>query len=122
MFATLMIAPLLMVQDPTAAMVQQNRETREVAHAELMRGDAEAALIELEAQLERYPGDPAILINLGATHTMLENYERAEFYYRAAQQAEESYELELADGRWVDSRAAATMALGSVEVLALNER
>lgn len=122
MLTSLLTASLLLVQDPTAAMVEQNREAREVAHEELMRGDAGAALVELEEQLERHPGDPAILINLGATHTLLENYERAEYYYRAAQQAEESYELELADGRWIDSRAAATMALGSVEVLAINER
>ncbi|MGB3166015.1 MAG: tetratricopeptide repeat protein [Alteraurantiacibacter sp.] len=119
MLTALMIASLVAAEDPTARMVEQNRERREVAYEELMEGDAATALVELEHQLERNPGDPAILINLGATHTMLANYVEAEAYYRAAQQAEESYELELADGRWIDSRRAATMALGSVEVLAL---
>ncbi|RJY09865.1 tetratricopeptide repeat protein [Aurantiacibacter aquimixticola] len=122
MFATLVIAPLMFSQAVTAEMVEQNRETREVAYEELIAGDAEAALPVLLAELEDEPGDPAVLINLGNAYTQLGNLERAEFYYSAALDSEIEYEVELADGSWIESRDAARLALGTVQVLALASR
>lgn len=122
MFATLTLGPLLLAQAATAVMVEQQYEQLDVAYEELAGGDPAAAVVELDAELQAHPGDPAVLINLGTAHSMLGNYERAEFYYRAAREARDSYQMELADGRWVDSRDAARLALASVELQALASR
>jgi len=122
MFATFAIAPLLLAQAANAYMVEQQYETRDVAYEQLHSGDAAAALIELEAALADHPDDPAILINLGSAHSALGNLERAEFYYNAARNSSQDYRLELANGRWMDSREAAGLALASVELRALATR
>ena len=122
MFATLTLAPLLLAQAATATMVEQQYEQLDVAYEELVSGDAAAAVAELELALEENPGDPAVLINLGTAHSLLGNYERAEFYYRAARETRVSYNLELASGRWLDSRDAARLALASVQLEALAAR
>ncbi len=122
MFATLVLAPLMAGQAVTAEMVEQQYETREVAFEQLIEGDAAAAVTRLEAELEANPGDPAILINLGSAHAQLGNYEQAEAYYQAARDSDEEYQLELANGRWLDSRDAARLALASVEFEALASR
>ncbi|MBH5321766.1 tetratricopeptide repeat protein [Aurantiacibacter sediminis] len=109
-------------QAVTAEMVEQQYETREVAFEQLIEGDAAAAVTRLEAELEANPGDPAILINLGSAHAQLGNYEQAEAYYQAARDSDEEYQLELANGRWLDSRDAARLALASVEFEALASR
>lgn len=119
MFATLAIAPLLLAQAATANMVEAEYETQDVAYEELMQGDAQEAIVQLEGELQQNPGDPALLINLGSAHAALGNLERAEFYYREARDSDEIYELELANGRWLDSRDAATLALANVEFQAL---
>ncbi len=122
MFATLAIAPLMLAQAATAHMVEQQYETRDVAYEQLVEGDAESAIVALEAALADNPGDPAILINLGSAHAQMGNLERAEFYYRAARDSREDYRLELANGRWVDSRDAARLGLASVEFEAVAAR
>jgi len=122
MFATLVVAPLMMAQAATAQMVEQNYERVDVAYEELVAGDAEAAVLQLEAELAEHGGNPALLINLGSAYAQLGNYERAKFYYRAARDCEEQYQLELANGRWLDSRDAATLALATVELEALAAR
>ena len=122
MLATLAIAPLFFMQAATAVMVDQQVERQDVAYEQLAAGDAEAAVAELEALLADHPGDPALLINLGSAWSQLGNAERAEYYYRLARDADETYELELADGRWIDSRDAARLALASVELRALAAR
>lgn len=122
MFATLTLGPLLLAQAATAVMVEQQYEVLDVAYGELAGGDPAAALVELEAELQANPGDPAVLINLGTAHSLLGNYERAEFYYRAARETSVAYEMELAGGRWLDSRDVARLALASVELEALASR
>lgn len=122
MLATLAIAPLMLAQAATAHMVEQEYETREVAYEELVDGDARAAVVRLEAELQDNPGDPAILINLASAHSLLGNYDAAQSYYRAARDADEGYQLELANGRWADSREVATLGLASVEFEALAAR
>ena len=122
MLATLLFAPLLMAQAVTNDIVDQQVETTEVAYEELMAGDYEAAIVVLEAALEDHPGDPAILINLGSAHSALGNQDLAQRYYRAARASDEHYEMELADGRWLDSRDVAAMAMGTVEVRSLASR
>lgn len=122
MFATLVFAPMMLAQAATAHMVEQQYETRDVAYEQLVEGDAAEAVSILEAALLENPDDPAILINLGSAHSALGNLERAEFYYNAARDSHQEYRLELANGRWMDSREAATLALASVELQALAAR
>ncbi|GGD65615.1 hypothetical protein GRI62_11175 [Erythrobacter arachoides] len=122
MLATLALAPLLFAQAVTSVMVEQQYEQRDVAFAELAAGDAPAAIAALEAELAQHPDDPALLINLGSAWSRAGNAERAEFYYRAARDTDQRYNLELADGRWIDSRDAAQLALASVELRALAAR
>ena len=122
MFATLILAPLMLAQTATEQMVEQNYEKREVAFEELLEGDARSAIAVLEAELEDNPGDPAILINLGSAHASLGEWEQAEAYYRQARDGEEGYELELANGRWLHSSEAAALALATVEFEALAAR
>jgi len=122
MIATLAFAPILLAQATTGHMVEQQYETVDVAYEELVDGDAEAAVTQLEAQLVDEGGHPALFINLGSAHARLGNLERAEFFYRAARDCDEEYQMELADGRWMDSRDAARLALASVELEALAAR
>ncbi len=122
MIVTLVLAPLLLAQAATEQMVEQQYERVDVAYVELAEGDAEAAVTRLEAELAEHGGHPALFINLGSAHARLGNLERAEFFYRAARDCDEEYEMELADGRWMASRDAARLALASVELEALATR
>ncbi|MDF1834878.1 MAG: tetratricopeptide repeat protein [Alteraurantiacibacter sp. bin_em_oilr2.035] len=122
MLTTLVFAPLMLAQAATAHMVEQEYEIREVAYEELLAGDDAAAITVLEAELAQNPGDPAVLINLGAAYARIGNWERAEHYYSTARDGQREYQLELANGRWLDSRDAARLALASVELEALAAR
>ncbi|APE27857.1 tetratricopeptide repeat protein [Aurantiacibacter gangjinensis] len=100
---------------PTETMVEQQAETRDVAYEELTSGEAASAIALLEAARVENPSDPALLINLGAAYAAAGEYARAEEAYRAAIASNERYELELANGDWIDSRQAARLALLSLE-------
>lgn len=82
----------------------------DVAYAELASGRAEAALHKLEAQRSR-SNDPAALINLGTAYAAAGQTDKAIASYRAAETSRERYDLQLADGSWMDSRVAARTAL-----------
>ncbi|MFC3096881.1 tetratricopeptide repeat protein [Alteraurantiacibacter palmitatis] len=108
---------LMVSQGSAMAMVEEIRraDQREVAYEELSQGDARAAVAALEALRADNPNDPALLINLGAAYQTLGDLVRAEQAYRAAAGSEIRYQLELADGSWVDSRRAARSALRALE-------
>jgi len=89
-------------------------EQKQVAYDALVEGDAERALADLEARRVQEPEDPALLINLGAAHAQLGQAERAAAAYQAAIDSKTRYQLELADGRWIDSRRVARMAMDSL--------
>ena len=54
---------------------------------------------------------PATLINMGTAYARQGRADLAADMFRAALASDQRYELQLADGRWVDSRDAARMAL-----------
>lgn len=87
----------------------------DVAYAELARGDTQGAIERIRANREVAATDPAALINLGAAHARLGKTRKAEKLYRAAIASPERYELELADGSWMDSRRAARLAIDKLE-------
>lgn len=101
---TLLVAP---PADPVAQ--------TDAAYAELAAGETEDAIAHLEAELERNPGQPALLINLGTAYARAGRTDDARKAYRAAIAARERVELELADGSWEDSRDTARIALNNLE-------
>lgn len=86
--------------------------TTDVAYTELSAGNADAAVRKLEGVTQ---SDPAVLINLGAAYARQGATDKALATYRAAIASPERYDLELADGRWMDSRAVARAALGKLQ-------
>ncbi len=116
MFASATLAFLLIAQaGPSAATTQPDIETRDVAYETIASGEAREAIVRLEQARAENPGDPALLINLGAAYAAVGDYQLAEQAYRDAIASDDRYELELASGEWVDSRHAARLALLSLE-------
>jgi len=90
-------------------------EQKQVAYEALLQGENERAMADLEERRIQEPEDPAVLINLGASYARLGRSTQAAAAFQAAIDSGTRYRLELADGRWVDSRRAARMALARVE-------
>lgn len=82
-----------------------------VAYAELKAGDSRAALAKLTAETGIDARDPSRLINLGTVYARLGRTDEAAAMYSAAIDSPIRYDLELWDGRYVDSRWAARAAL-----------
>jgi thioredoxin-like negative regulator of GroEL len=107
------LAGALMVGQPITSIPGPDiriTELRDVAYEELATGQTEAALGLIQAELATRPGDPALLINLGSTYLRLGRVAEAQAAFAAAEASGTRYDLELADGRWVDSRRAARLA------------
>ncbi len=90
-------------------------EQREVAYQAIADGHADEAIHAIEGRLATDPDDPALLINLGAAYAKRGDTELAAQAFRAAIASDTRYELELADGRWTDSRHAARLALETLQ-------
>ena len=117
MAATLLVAAALAAQS-SASIPGPNIpviELKPVAYETLAAGNARSAVEELEPRAEADPADPATLINLGSAYAQLGQVNRAQAAFDAARTSEISYRLELADGRWMDSRRAASLALDSLD-------
>lgn len=110
--AALMTAALL-GQSAFSLAVETPTESRtpDVAYAELASGRTDEALRKLEASGAARSSDPALLINLGTAYAAAGKTDKAIASYRAAITSSERYDLQLADGSWMDSRLAARTAL-----------
>lgn len=86
-------------------------DVTDVAYQELAAGQPQAAVSKLEAGGAAQSNDPAALINLGAAYAKAGMADKALAAYRAAVASSDRYDLQLADGSWADSRAAARDAL-----------
>ncbi len=116
MFATATLAVLMVTQASTATPIETTGvETHDVGYDTIASGEARNAIAQLEAARAENPDDPALLINLGAAYAAVGEYDLAQQAYRDAIASEDRYELELANGDWIDSRRAARMALLSLE-------
>lgn len=116
MFALATLAALAVAQAaPAPAFESDTTATGDIAHESIAAGNMAEAIARLESARAENPGDPALLINLGAAYAASGDYARAEECYRQAIASNDRYDLELADGRWVDSRRAARLALVSLE-------
>lgn len=113
MTVTIVLAGLLLAQAGTATL--DTTEQRDVAFQEVVSGANQAAIAQLEAQRAANPQDPALLINLGTAYAAIGDYARAQDCYSTAATSRERYDLELANGEWVDSRRAARDALAALQ-------
>jgi tetratricopeptide (TPR) repeat protein len=86
----------------------------DVAYTELTTGNADAAVRKLEGSASAV-NDPAVLINLGTAYAQQGATDKALAAFRAAIASRDRYDLELADGSWMDSREAARVALGNLQ-------
>ena len=77
----------------------------------IMAGDKRAALIQLEQKLEAAPNDPAVLINLGIAYAQMGYDEKARDTFEGALTSPKAEQLNIADGRVMDSRRLARKAL-----------
>lgn len=82
----------------------------DVAYDELRAGRNAEAVERIRASGLLADGDPAALINLGAAYARQGDKQGARDCYRSAILSKTRYDLELADGEWMDSRAAARLA------------
>ena len=90
---------------------QADSEALPVAYAELKAGDNRAAVAKLTGENKLDARDPSRLINLGTAYARLGRTDDAVAAYTAALGSPIRYDLELASGRYVDSRWAARTAL-----------
>ena len=93
---------------------QADSEARPVAYAELKAGDNRAAVAKLTGESKLDARDPSRLINLGTAYARLGRTDEAAAAYTAALGSPIRYDLELASGRYVDSRWAARTALANL--------
>lgn len=85
-----------------------------VAYAELRAGENRAAVEKLTGDTALDRRDPSRLINLGTAYARLGRTAEAAAAYDNAIGSPIRYDLELADGRYVDSRWAARAALANL--------
>ena len=123
MLVSILVASAAMAQSPSpAASTEANVDHVDVAYEELMTNRNREAVEEILASRLDDKGDPAALINLGTAYARLGDTEKARACFEAAIHSDTRYMLELADGRWMDSRRAArkaAKALADAETLAL---
>ncbi|KTE41929.1 MULTISPECIES: hypothetical protein [unclassified Sphingopyxis] len=93
---------------------QADSEALPVAYAELKAGDNRAAVAKLTGESKLDARDPSRLINLGTAYARLGRTDEAAAAYTAALGSPIRYDLELASGRYVDSRWAARTALANL--------
>ncbi|MYL97659.1 hypothetical protein GR702_07705 [Novosphingobium sp. FGD1] len=104
-------AAVLLGQAAFALPIDRPADGADVAYRELAAGQSHEVVRKLEGAGAGDIQDPAVLINLGAAYARAGMTDKALAAYRAAIASPERYDLELADGSWVDSRTAARMAL-----------
>ncbi|MEE4454132.1 hypothetical protein [Novosphingobium resinovorum] len=112
MSLSILAAAVLMGQSSLSlATAEPAYRATDVAYAELAAGRTQEAVAKLEANGAAKSDDPATLINLGAAYARAGMSAKALSAYRAAVSTSVRYDLQLADGSWVDSRFAARRAL-----------
>lgn len=123
MSATLYLATALMAQAPATLTVPAPAiESGDVGYGEIMAGRPRAAISRIEGSDLLRKQDPLAMINLGTAYKLVGEREKAAKLYRGAASSDQRYDVELSDGRWIDSRRAASLAMKQLdtnEVLAL---
>jgi hypothetical protein len=120
MAATILIAGALLAQVATSSAtsvvtVEAGTDRVDVGYEELRSGRPDAAIAQIKGNRTLEYNDPAALINLGTAYAQLGRKDDAHAAYAAAILSTERYDLQLADGGWIDSRDAARLAIHYLE-------
>ena len=106
----------------TAAMAEPNM-TGEMAYPKgsigyeaLMQGDNERAIAQILANEQVSRHDPAKLLNLGRAYARMGRTEQAAQIFEAALKSRDSVDLVLADGRVMNSKEAARLAMAYLQM------
>ena len=119
--SALILAGLMLAQS-TGITVEANRVLPDVGYRELMTDQPAEAIRRIDGNRQLAADDPAALINRGTALARLGDKAAARNSFMAALASRDRYDLELRDGSWLDSRAAARKAVQMLEqgaVLAL---
>lgn len=116
MTKTIALAAMAALLAPGAALAETATAPQQidVAFDALAAGRTSEAVARLQQGGGAEAGDPAVLINLGTAYARQGRIAEARAMFEAAAKSGKRYDLELADGSWVDSRKAARMALSSL--------
>jgi hypothetical protein len=109
--ATFVLAGLLFAQAAPAITVEAVPGESDVGYRELMTQRPADAITRIVANRALEMDDPAAQINLGTAKARLGDHTAAIDHYRVAIASRQRYDLELADGTWMDSRAAGRLAV-----------
>lgn len=109
MFVSALTGVLIVTATPSVPNDDGAVERMEVGYAELVSGQPEAAITRIRANLQK--GDPTALINLAAANARLGRPDDARRLLHDARYNAERFDVQLADGSWVDSRFAARIAM-----------
>jgi len=111
MALSLALAGLMFAQAAQPAItVEGAPDANDVGYRELVTQRPAATIVKIRAN-NALNDDPAAQINLGTAMARLGRRDAARDHYRVALSSRDRYDLELADGRWMDSRAAARLAI-----------
>ncbi|ALH81854.1 hypothetical protein AN936_16270 [Sphingopyxis macrogoltabida] len=94
---------------------QADSQVLPVAYSELKAGENRAAVAKLTGETTLDSRDPSRLINLGTAYARLGRTADAAAAYDAAIDSPIRYDVELASGRYVDSRWAARTARANLD-------
>ena len=114
-FSLLLASALLASPEAHVVASPAGTDHVEVAYAALSEGRNDAAVAQLRASHLAANGDPAALINLGTAYARMGRHDDALVAFRAAIASDVRYDLQLADGSWMDSRRAARRAVESLD-------
>lgn len=113
-----LIAAAALVGMAGAAQAQQAQEIGYAAgslgYQAMVDGNYEDALVQLQMSEEALGEDPAHMINLGSAYAQLGRIDAAAAMYTAALEAEDSFDIVLANGEVMSTREAARRALRSL--------
>ena len=112
--AFLISAALASMMPPVILPEAGNATQVEAAYSAMAEGRTADAINKLKANRAKQAGEPAQLINLGTAYARTGNTAQARNQFEAALISKTRYDLELADGSWVDSREAARLALANL--------
>lgn len=108
--SAIVMAGLILAQS-TGITVEGVRAGPDVGYVELVAGQPADAVRRIDANPAANGDDPSALINRGTALARLGDAAAARDSYLAALTSRQRYDLELKDGRWLDSRAAARLAV-----------
>lgn len=116
MSVAIMLAGALFAQSTAGFTVPApSGDVPDVGYAELVRGHPAEAIEHIRASGALDQRDPTAYINLGTAYALLGRQAEAQRAYLDARTTAARYDVELSDGRWMDSRDAARMAARALE-------